>query len=97
MDTNEIKVIKSIDEITEHGIKYAHESRPRKWIQIDKDGEKEFCVYGLISGDQPTSVTTSNWNQVKVWKTFSGVVRTLKKYSQKGQWGMRHWDVDNKI
>ncbi len=88
---NEIKVVNSIDEITEFDVKYAHVSKPRKWIQIDKDGEKEFCVYGLVSGDQSTSITTSNWNEVKYWKTFSGVIRALKLYSKSGQWGMKHW------
>ncbi len=91
MEDNEIKIIKSIDEITEYDVMYAHESKPSRWIRIDKDSEKEFCIYGLISGDQPTSITTSNWNQVKVWKTINGAIRSLKKYSQDGRWGMRHW------
>jgi hypothetical protein len=45
----------------------------------------------MVSGDQSTSITTSNWNQVKVWKTFNGVVRALKNYSNDSGWGMGHW------
>ncbi len=91
MKNTGIKIIKSIDEITESDIKYAHVSKPSQWISIDKEGEKEFCVYGFVSGDQPTSITTSNWNEVKIWKTFNGVIRTLKKYSKDGSYGFRHW------
>lgn len=88
----EIILVNSIDEITKTDTKYAHVSKPKRWITIDKDAEKEYCVYGMVSGDQPTSITTSNWNQVKVWKTFNGVLRGLKKYSTKNSWGMKHWN-----
>jgi len=90
----EIKIINSIDEITEFDVMYAHCDKPSRWIRIDKDGEKEFCVYGMISGDIPTVVGTSKHNEVKVWKTFNGVIRALKKYSKDGSWGMRHWNVN---
>lgn len=87
----EIKIINSLDEITETGVRYAHVSRRGQWIQIDKDAEKEFCVYGMVSGNQPTTICASNVYRVKYWKTFNGVIRSLKKYSQDGGWGMRHW------
>jgi len=88
---NDIIIVDSIDEITQCDVKYAHSSKPSKWIQIDKDGEKEFCVFGFVCGNQPTSITTSNWNQVKDWKTFNGVIRSLKKYSEEHNWGLSHW------
>ena len=87
----EIIVINSIDEITEVGIRYAHSSKPLKWISIDKDGN-EYCLYGMISGDLPTFATGSNWNQVKFWKKFNGVIKAIKIFSKNGSWGLRHWD-----
>jgi hypothetical protein len=90
---NDIKIVNSIEEIKEPNVKYAHISKPTKWIRIDEDGEKEFCVYGLVSGDNPTSITGSNWNMVKVWRTFNGTIRALNNYSKNGAWGMSHWNV----
>lgn len=88
---NDIIIVNSIDEITKCNVKYAHASRPNRWIQVDKDSETEYCVYGMVTGEFPQSVTTSNWQRVKVWKTFKGVIRALKLYSKDGSWGMRHW------
>lgn len=90
---NDIKIVNSIEDIKEPNVKYAHISKPTKWIRIDEDGEKEFCVYGLVSGDMPTSITGSGWNSVKVWRTFNGVVRSLIKYSETSLWGMHHWNA----
>lgn len=89
---DEIRIINSIEEITEFDVKYAHISKPHRWIRVDKDGEQEFCVYGMVSGDQSTAITTSNWNKVKIWKTFNGVMRALKNYIKIGSWGMKHWE-----
>lgn len=91
MENLEIKIVNSVDEITQYNVKYAHASRPSKYISIDKDGDKEYCIFGMICGDQPTSVTESG-NMVKVWKTFNGAKRALKKYSQNGYWGTKHWN-----
>ena len=91
MQNTDIQIVKSIDEITQYDVKYAHISNPSKYIRIDKDGENEYCIWGMICGDQPTNVTESG-NMVKYWKTFNGVKRALKKYSEKGYWGMRHWN-----
>jgi hypothetical protein len=95
MKNSDIQIINSIDEIVQCDVKYAHKSKPRKYICIDKDGEKEYCIFGYICGDQPTAAT-ENANRVKYWKTFNGVKRALKKYSQTGEWGMRHWNDLNK-
>ena len=43
----------------------------------------------MICGDFPTSVT--NGTYVQVWKTFEGIKRALKRYSENGSWGMSHW------
>lgn len=88
----EIKIVNSIAEITEVNLKYAHFNKPDKWIAIDDDNDGTFSIYGMVSGDMPTSVTGSNWNTVKFWKTFKGVKRYLTKCSENGSWGMRHWE-----
>lgn len=95
MKNLEIKIVNSIDEITQHDVKYAHVSHPSKYISIDKDGDKEYCIHGMICGDQPT-VVTENANRVKIWKSFNGAKRALKSYSKKGYWGTRHWDINSK-
>lgn len=80
----EIKLISSLDEIIEYDVKYAHVNSPNKYIQIDLEPEGTFSVF--VCGDQPTSIT--NGQYIKEWKTFTGVLRYLKKCSEKGHWGM---------
>lgn len=82
----EVKLINSIDEITEYDVRYAHFNSPSKWIQIDLEPEGTFSVFGYISGDQPTSITTGQY--VKEWKTFKGVLNYLRKCSKDGRWGI---------
>jgi len=85
----EIKVVNSIDEITDIRTKYAHISSPKKWIEIRKGSDGRFDIYGMICGSLPTWV--ANGVMVKSWKTFNGVIRALKGFSKSGAWGMRHW------
>lgn len=94
MENLEIKIVNSVDEITQYNVKYAHASRPSKYISIDKDGDKEYCIHGMICGDQPT-VVTENANRVKNWKSFNGALRALKTYSHDNRWGMGHWNKNN--
>lgn len=82
----EIKLISSLDEITEYNVRYAHVNYPSKWIEIELEPEGTFSVYGFVCGDQPTSIT--NGQYVKEWKTFKGVLRYLKHCSVDGGWGM---------
>ena len=82
----EIKLINSLDEITEYDTRYAHVNYPNKWIEIELEPEGTFSVYGFVSGDQPTCIT--NGQYVKEWKTFKGALSYLKKCSIDGGWGM---------
>jgi len=90
-----IKIVNSIEEITEVNVQYAHISKPSKWISIDDDNDGTFSVYGMVSGDMPTSITGSNCNMVKSWKTLKGVKNYLVKCSENGSWGMNHWIIKN--
>ncbi len=89
-----IVVITSIDEIKEADVRYAHTSKPNKYISIDKEPDGTFTVYGYISGDHPTAVTVSG-NMCKEWITFEGAKRSLKQFAKNGQWGMSHWNTTN--
>jgi hypothetical protein len=82
----DIKLINSIDEITEYDVRYAHVNYPNKWIEIELEPEGTFSVYGHVSGDQPTSIT--NGQYVKEWKTFKGVLNYLRKCTLDDGWGM---------
>lgn len=86
-----ITIVNSIEEITEYDKKYAHASKPFKWIQIEKEPDGTFTVYGMVSGSFPTSITGSNSNYIKHWKTFNGVKRYLTLCLKSGEWGMGHW------
>ncbi len=87
-------VINSIDEIIEADVRYAHFSKPDKYISIDKEFDGTFTIYGYICGDTPTAVTTSG-NMCQVWKTFNGAKRALKLFAKKSYWGMAHWNKLN--
>jgi len=84
----EIIVVNSLDEITAVG-RYAHASKPSKYIQIDLD-DNMYNVFGFVSGQLPTSIAKNN-NYIKEWKTFKGVISYLKQCSISGAWGMSHW------
>lgn len=92
---NEIIIIDTISQITKWNTKYAHSSKPSKWIMIKSDSDKEFCLYGLISGNFLTYATASKWNEVKVWRTFNGAIKALNLFAENGSWGMRHWNKNN--
>ena len=91
----DIRLINSLDEITEYGVRYAHISHPIKYIEIELEPEGTFSVFGFVSGEEPTSIT--NGNYVKEWKTFQGVLRYLKKCSENGGWGMKKFKNYEKI
>lgn len=85
----EIKLINSLDEITEYDVKYAHVNYPSQYITIDLEPEGTFSVFGFVSGDQPTCISSGQY--AKEWKTFAGVLRYLKKCSESGSWGMHRF------
>ena len=87
-----IFVISSLDEIDALNIKFAHPSKPNKWIRIEQDSATEFSVYGMVSGDSPTSVTTNGY-YVKTWKNLENVKKALKRFADNGDWGMSHWKI----
>ena len=87
----EVKIVNLIEEITEVNVQYAHNSKPAKWISVVDNNDGTFSVYGMVSGDMPTSMTGSSWNTVKSWKTLKGIRNYLVKCSENGYWGMQHW------
>lgn len=92
MRTEDFKIIDSIDEIIDCDTRYAHSSKPNKYISIDMDYDGTFSIYGMVCGDHATAITREgNWNYVKEWKTFNGAKKALKLYAEKSEWGMSHW------
>jgi hypothetical protein len=85
----EIKVISSLDEITEVDVYYAHTSRPHKYIKLDLDTDGTISIYGKICGDHPTFVSSGQY--VKSWKSVRTAIKALKIYANDGSWGMGHW------
>lgn len=90
MSTDTIKVIASINDITEADIKYAYLPQPDKWIRIRKEDDDTFYIDGMICGEHPDIVTEKK-NRVKIWKTFNGAVRAIKGWNKQGGWGVSHW------
>ena len=84
-------LISSIDEITQSDTRYAHISKPSKWIQINLEYDGEYTIFGMVFGDQPTAVSKSGF-MCRTWKTFKGAKNYLKICSKNGSWGMGHWN-----
>ena len=83
------KIIYSIDEIEDvrlgENIKYCTPDCLDKFFTIQWSHEAGYSIYGHVSGDHPTFVG-SGWN-VKSWKTFSGVIKAIKKFTVNHEWG----------